>query len=46
MNRLELTEFETEQLREAVLTLPISQYAPIINAVLEQLPETNRSVAS
>jgi len=44
MNRLELTDLESEQLREAVLTLPIGRYAPIINTVLEQLPETDRSL--
>src|ERR1700744_5192603 len=44
MNRLELTDLESEQLREAVLTLPIGRNAPIINAVREQLPETDRSL--
>ena len=42
MTRLELTDLETEQLRAAILTLPIGRYAPIINTVLEQLPETDR----
>jgi hypothetical protein len=46
MTRLELTDLETEQLRAAILTLPIGRYAPIINTVLEQLPETDRVAAS
>ena len=46
MNRLELTDAESEQLREAILTLPLRKYAPLVLAVLYQLPETDRSAAS
>jgi hypothetical protein len=45
MNRLELTDTESEQLREAVLTLPLGKFAPIVLAILDQLPDTDRSVA-
>jgi hypothetical protein len=45
MIRLELTDTESEQLREAVLTLPLGKFAPIVLAILDQLPDTDRSVA-